>query len=256
MKHCQTRWLSLLRVIERVLHQYPALAAYFASHEDGENHRVKRVVDRLAAPTTTADHIFQYVFYRFSWTSISCSRYSLAKFNNSYGICNYYHCNEWSDLKIAIPLQCSLTAQISIACDLGLNLMFFSAASIITMLQADETKVGALLPEMDRLLRTADGQVCATSPDPRTAGPQDTDHMEFTLLDNQHPDDTIAIGMPARAYLAAEELDPTQTAHVRFVICLSGIALICRGYHLPHANKYNTDFDHGLFKQSRSLYYE
>lgn len=53
LKHCQTRWLSLHRVIERVLIQYPALTAYFASHEDGEKPgRVKRVVDRLSNPMT------------------------------------------------------------------------------------------------------------------------------------------------------------------------------------------------------------
>ena len=59
LKHCQTRWLSLLRVIERMLNQYPALTAYFASHEDGETPgRVKRVVDRLAAPTTKLTLLF------------------------------------------------------------------------------------------------------------------------------------------------------------------------------------------------------
>lgn len=59
LKHCQTRWLSLLRVIERVLGQSPALAAYFASHEDGEKPgRVKRVVDRLINPTTKLTLLF------------------------------------------------------------------------------------------------------------------------------------------------------------------------------------------------------
>ena len=102
------------------------------------------------------------------------------------------------------------------------------------MLQADETKVGALLPEMDRMLRKL---MVKFVPLRLIRGQQDPRTVEFTLLDNQHPDDTIAIGMPARAYLAAEELDPTQTAKFfRFVICLNGIALICED-NLPRANK-------------------
>ena len=88
------------------------------------------------------------------------------------------------------------------------------------MLQADDTKVGALLPEMDRMLRKL---MVKFVPLRLIGGQQDPRTVEFTLLDNEHPDD--AIGMPARPYLAAEELDPTQTAKCfRFVICLNGIA--------------------------------
>lgn len=63
LKHCPTRWLSLLRVVERLLHQYPALSAYFASHEDGEKPgRVKRVVDRFKDPYTKLTLLFlQYI---------------------------------------------------------------------------------------------------------------------------------------------------------------------------------------------------
>ena len=36
MKHVETRWLSLLRVIGRVLQLWPALVSYFHSHPDAE----------------------------------------------------------------------------------------------------------------------------------------------------------------------------------------------------------------------------
>ncbi|KAK2157424.1 hypothetical protein NP493_1878g00021 [Ridgeia piscesae] len=75
--------------------------------------------------------------------------------------------------------------------------------------QADETKVGALLPEMDCLLRKLTVKFVPLC---LIRGQQDPRTVEFTSLENQHTDDNIAIGMPARAYLAAEELDPTQTA--------------------------------------------
>ena len=90
LKHCQTRWLSLLRVIERVLHQYPALAAYFASHEDGEKPgRVKRVVDRLAAPTTKLTLLFLgFILPVLVDFSKLFQVFPCCKFNNSYGICN------------------------------------------------------------------------------------------------------------------------------------------------------------------------
>ena len=102
------------------------------------------------------------------------------------------------------------------------------------MLQADETKVGALLPEMDCLLRKLTVKFV---PLRLIRGQQDPRTVEFTSLENQHTDDNIAIGMPARAYLAAEELDPTQTAKFFwFVIYLNGTALICED-NLPHANK-------------------
>ena len=59
LKHCPTRWLSLLRVVERLLHQFPALTAYFASHEDGEKPgRVKRVVDQFKDANTKVTLLF------------------------------------------------------------------------------------------------------------------------------------------------------------------------------------------------------
>ena len=98
-----------------------------------------------------------------------------------------------------MPLLCSFTAQIS-----------------IVMLQADETKVASLLPEMDRLLRKL---LVKFIPLRLIRGQQDLRTVQYTLLENQHPDDNIAIGMPARAYIAAEELEPAQTAKFfRFVI--------------------------------------
>ena len=36
LKHCSTRWLSLLKCIQRILGQWPALQSYFSSHEDVE----------------------------------------------------------------------------------------------------------------------------------------------------------------------------------------------------------------------------
>ncbi|KAK2190880.1 hypothetical protein NP493_65g01019 [Ridgeia piscesae] len=60
---------------------------------------------------------------------------------------------------------------------------------------------------MDRLLRKL---MVKFVPLRLIRGQQDPRTVEFTLLDNQHPDDTI-VGLPM-AYLAAEELDPTQTA--------------------------------------------
>ncbi|KAK2179183.1 hypothetical protein NP493_505g03034 [Ridgeia piscesae] len=91
------------------------------SHEDGEKPgRVKRVVDRLAAPTTK------------------------------------------------------------------LTLLFLGF-----ILPADDTKVGALLPEMDRMLRKL---MVKFVPLRLIGGQQDPRTVEFTLLDNEHPDD--AIGMP------------------------------------------------------------
>jgi len=45
LKHCPTRQFSL-RVVGRVLSQYPALMAYFTSHDDVEKAgRVKRAMD-------------------------------------------------------------------------------------------------------------------------------------------------------------------------------------------------------------------
>ena len=51
LKHCQTRWLSLQRAVTRILLQYPALLAYFASHDEVERPgRMKRTHAWLHAP--------------------------------------------------------------------------------------------------------------------------------------------------------------------------------------------------------------
>lgn len=51
LKHCQTRWLSLQKVVDRVLDQFPALLSYFTSHADVEKPgRVKRIQEQLANP--------------------------------------------------------------------------------------------------------------------------------------------------------------------------------------------------------------
>ena len=78
LKHCQTRWLSLLRVIERVLHQYPALAATSPAMKTARSRAAWRewwiawLPQQQSWPYSSWD-----LFYRFSWTLISCSRYSL-----------------------------------------------------------------------------------------------------------------------------------------------------------------------------------
>ena len=68
LKHRPTRWLSLQRAVTRILLQYPALLAYFASHGEVEKPgRVKRThataatqwwvhCSRAAGPYTTCRH--------------------------------------------------------------------------------------------------------------------------------------------------------------------------------------------------------
>ena len=53
LKHCETRWLSLRRAIERTLEMWEALRSYFASHPDVEKSgRVKTIFRRLNDPQT------------------------------------------------------------------------------------------------------------------------------------------------------------------------------------------------------------
>ena len=48
LKHCETRWLSLERCVNRTLQQWPALKSYFLSHDDVEKPgRVKRIAEHL-----------------------------------------------------------------------------------------------------------------------------------------------------------------------------------------------------------------
>ena len=50
--HVETRWLSLLRVIARVLHLWPALVSYFHSHPDSEKRgQVKTIRSMLTNET-------------------------------------------------------------------------------------------------------------------------------------------------------------------------------------------------------------
>ena len=48
LSHVETRWLSLLRVVSRVLELWPALVSYFTSHPESEKRgRVKSIKERL-----------------------------------------------------------------------------------------------------------------------------------------------------------------------------------------------------------------
>ena len=50
LKHCQTRWLSLLRCVDRYLYQLPGLISYFLSCE--QTAKVVSIADRLQNPLT------------------------------------------------------------------------------------------------------------------------------------------------------------------------------------------------------------
>ena len=84
-----------------------------------------------------------------------------------------------------------------------------------TVLQADETKVGALLPEMDRLLRKL---LVKFVPLHLIRGQTDLRRVAYSVTANQHSNEVIAVGMPARTLMADEEFVPAQTAKFfRFV---------------------------------------
>ena len=85
-------------------------------------------------------------------------------------------------------------------------------------MQADETKVGMLFPEMDRLLRKL---LVKFVPLRLIRGQQDLRQVDYGTTSNQHDNDTIAIGMPARAYLATDEFEPAQTT--RFFRCVQNM---------------------------------
>lgn len=63
LKHCPTRWLSLEKVVNRVLDQLQALKSYFASHDEVERPgKVKNLHERLQDPQTKLALLFlQYV---------------------------------------------------------------------------------------------------------------------------------------------------------------------------------------------------
>ena len=59
LEDCPTHWLSLRCILERVLTQYPALMAYFTSHDDVEKAgRVKRAMEWLNGPQTKLTLLF------------------------------------------------------------------------------------------------------------------------------------------------------------------------------------------------------
>ena len=75
--------------------------------------------------------------------------------------------------------------------------------------QADETKVGVLLPEKDRLFRKL---LVKFVPLRLVRGQEDLREVDLRLRENQHDNDTVAIGMAARAYLADENFEPAKDA--------------------------------------------
>lgn len=61
LKHCPTRWLSLLRCVERYLKQLDGLVSYFRSCND-ETIKVISIIERLANPFTKPIlHFLEYV---------------------------------------------------------------------------------------------------------------------------------------------------------------------------------------------------
>ncbi|KAK2176476.1 hypothetical protein NP493_662g01031 [Ridgeia piscesae] len=76
------------------------------------------------------------------------------------------------------------------------------------LFQADETKVGALLPDMDRLLRKLMKFVTLRL----LRGQTDLCEVKFDLRENQHDDTTVAIGMAARTFMDEEDFGPAQQA--------------------------------------------
>ena len=74
IKHCSTRWLSLLNCILRIIHQWPALYSYFTSHED---------VERAGRVKTCAKHLGSHemkLYYYF----LSMVLKPLAQFNTTF----------------------------------------------------------------------------------------------------------------------------------------------------------------------------
>ncbi len=87
--------------------------------------------------------------------------------------------------------------------------------------QADETKVGALHPEMDRLLRKL---LVKFVPLRLIRGQTDLRTIDFASRTNQHDDETPAVGMAARTFLAVEEEEggvPSAKEAVFFRLVLS-----------------------------------
>ena len=52
LKHCTTRWLSLLRCVDRYISQFDGLRSYFLSCDESETSKVQSIIDRLENPLT------------------------------------------------------------------------------------------------------------------------------------------------------------------------------------------------------------
>lgn len=52
LKHCTTRWLSLLRSVNRYLAQFDGLKSYFLSCDEAETNKVQGILDKLQNPLT------------------------------------------------------------------------------------------------------------------------------------------------------------------------------------------------------------
>ena len=73
-----------------------------------------------------------------------------------------------------------------------------------TVFQTDETKIGALLPEMDRLLRKLLVQFIQM----KHVKGMDLQQIAFSDRELQQDEETIAVRMAARSYLHDEDLVP------------------------------------------------
>lgn len=59
IKHCKTRWLSLEKAVQRVLHQWSALHAYFDREaEDDTSARIARLDQHFKSPLTKLVMLF------------------------------------------------------------------------------------------------------------------------------------------------------------------------------------------------------
>ena len=67
LKHCDTRWLSLRRAINRMIEMWEPLLSYFTSHADvekqGKVRTIYKIMNLLSVPTSNADceRVFSYV---------------------------------------------------------------------------------------------------------------------------------------------------------------------------------------------------
>ena len=149
LKHCQTRWLSLEHVVNRVLSQLPALISYFASHDDVEKPgRIRRIHERLSKPVTRMTLLFLQFVLPF-----------LNEFNK--------------------------------------------------LFQNEDSKVGILIPEMDRLLQKLLLKFVQMRHIRPVANLRTIDFADRAL---QLDDDRVAVSPQVRTFLEAENLSPAVEA--------------------------------------------